>query len=94
MSTKINARSPFFIEATEPTVTLGIFDCTTANLLNFAVLQQTFFPYSETFDFNNIFSASKQAIKLYAFQLITLTQVMVHIPAPFLLNKHFKLLKT
>ena len=37
MSTKINARSPFFIEATEPTVTLGIFDCTTANLLNFAV---------------------------------------------------------
>jgi hypothetical protein len=33
------------------------------NLLNFAVLQQTFFPYSETFDFNNIFSASKQAIK-------------------------------
>ena len=37
MSTKINARSPFFIEATEPTTTLGIFDCTTANLLNFAV---------------------------------------------------------
>ena len=40
MSTKINARSPFFIEATEPTVTLGIFDCTTANLLNFAVNYQ------------------------------------------------------
>ena len=40
MSTKINARSPFFIEATEPTVTLGIFDCTTANLLNFAVKYQ------------------------------------------------------
>ena len=37
MSTKINARSPFFIEATEPTLALGIFDCTTANLLNFAV---------------------------------------------------------
>ena len=37
MSTKINARSPFFIEATEPSVTLGIFDCATANLLNFAV---------------------------------------------------------
>jgi len=37
MSTKINARSPFFIEATEPTTSLGIFDCTTANLLNFAV---------------------------------------------------------
>ena len=37
MSTKINARSPFFIEATEPTATLGIFDCNTANLLNFAV---------------------------------------------------------
>ena len=40
MSTKINARSPFFIEATEPTVTLGIFDCNTANLLNFAVNYQ------------------------------------------------------
>jgi hypothetical protein len=37
MSTKINARSPFFIESVEPTVSLGIFDCTTANLLNFAV---------------------------------------------------------
>lgn len=37
MSTKINARSPFFIESTEPTVSLGVFDCTTANLLNFAV---------------------------------------------------------
>ena len=37
MSTKINARSPFFIESTEPTVSLGIFDCDTANLLNFAV---------------------------------------------------------
>lgn len=37
MSTKINARSPFFIEATEPTATLGIFDCNTANLLDFAV---------------------------------------------------------
>ena len=37
MSTKINARSPFFIEATEPTVSAGIFDCNTANLLNFAV---------------------------------------------------------
>jgi len=37
MSTKINARSPFFIESVEPTVSLGIFDCTTANPLNFAV---------------------------------------------------------
>ena len=37
MSTKINARSPFFIESVEPTVSLGIFDCDTANLLNFAV---------------------------------------------------------
>ena len=37
MSTKINARSPFFIEAIEPTVSAGIFDCNTANLLNFAV---------------------------------------------------------
>lgn len=37
MSTKINARSPFFIESVEPTVSLGIFDCTTANPLNYAV---------------------------------------------------------
>lgn len=37
MSTKINARSPFFIEAVEPTVSLGTFTCTTANLLGFAV---------------------------------------------------------
>lgn len=37
MSTKINARSPFFIESVEPSVSLGIFDCDTANLLNFAV---------------------------------------------------------
>ncbi len=37
MSTKINARSPFFIEATEPALALGLFTCTTANLLNFAV---------------------------------------------------------
>jgi len=40
MSTKINARSPFFIESVEPTVSLGIFDCDTANLLNFAVNYQ------------------------------------------------------
>ena len=37
MSTKINARSPFYIEAVEPTVSLGTFTCTTANLLGFAV---------------------------------------------------------
>jgi len=37
MSTKINARSPFYIEAIEPTVSLGTFTCTTANLLGFAV---------------------------------------------------------
>lgn len=35
--TKINARSPFYIEATEPTPTLGAFTCTTANLTNFSV---------------------------------------------------------
>lgn len=37
MSTKINARSPFFIEAEEPVVSLGPFSCTTANLLGFRV---------------------------------------------------------
>ena len=37
MSTKINARSPFYIEAVEPTVSLGTFTCTTANLLGFRV---------------------------------------------------------
>lgn len=37
MSTKINARSPFYIEAVEPTVALGTFTCTTANLLGFNV---------------------------------------------------------
>lgn len=35
--TKINARSPFYIEAVEPTVSLGAYDCTTANLLDFRV---------------------------------------------------------
>lgn len=37
MSTKINARSPFYIEAVEPSVSLGTFTCTTANLLGFNV---------------------------------------------------------
>lgn len=37
MSTKINARSPFYIEAEEPTVSLGAFTCTTAGLANFSV---------------------------------------------------------
>lgn len=37
MSTKINARSPFYIEATAPTPVLGAFTCTTANLTNFSV---------------------------------------------------------
>ena len=37
MSTKINVRSPFYLEFTEPVQTLGTFDCTTANLQNFAV---------------------------------------------------------
>lgn len=37
MSTKINARSPFYLEAEEPTVALGAFTCTTAGLANFSV---------------------------------------------------------
>lgn len=37
MSTKINARSPFYIKATAPTPILGAFTCTTANLTNFSV---------------------------------------------------------
>jgi hypothetical protein len=37
MSTRINARSPFYIEAEAPTPTLGAFTCTTANLTNFSV---------------------------------------------------------
>ena len=37
MSTKINVRSPFFLNLTEPTQTLGIFTCTTAGLTNFSV---------------------------------------------------------
>jgi len=37
MSTKINSRSPFYITATEPTVSEGAFSCTTAGLANFSV---------------------------------------------------------
>lgn len=37
MSTKINVRSPYFLEFTEPTPTFGTFDCNTADLQNFAV---------------------------------------------------------
>lgn len=37
MSTKINIRSPYFLEFTEPTQTLGIFTCTTAGLTNFSI---------------------------------------------------------
>ena len=37
MSTKINVRSPYFLEFTEPTPTLGTFDCNAASLQNFAV---------------------------------------------------------
>ena len=37
MSTKINVRSPYFLQFTEPTQTLGIFTCTTAGLTNFSV---------------------------------------------------------
>ena len=37
MSTKINVRSPYFLQFTEPTQALGIFTCTTAGLTNFSV---------------------------------------------------------
>lgn len=37
MSTKINVRSPFYLEFTEPVQALGTFTCTTASLQNFAV---------------------------------------------------------
>ena len=37
MSTIINARSPFYLTATAPTVSLGTFTCTTAGLSGFAV---------------------------------------------------------
>ena len=37
MRTKINVRSPYFLQFTEPTQALGIFTCTTAGLTNFSV---------------------------------------------------------
>lgn len=37
MSTKINARSPFYIEAVAPTPTLGAFTCDVASLTDFSV---------------------------------------------------------
>ena len=37
MSTKINARSPFYLEAEEPVVSLGAFNCDTAGLTDFRV---------------------------------------------------------
>jgi len=37
MSTKINVRSPYFLQFTEPTQTLGVFTCDTALLQNFSV---------------------------------------------------------
>ena len=37
MSTQINARSPFYIEAEEPTPSLGTFDCDVARLSGFSV---------------------------------------------------------
>jgi len=37
MSTQINARSPFYIEAEAPTITLGTFTCDVASLSNFSV---------------------------------------------------------
>ena len=40
MSTKINVRSPFYLHLTEPTVPLPTYDCTTANLIGFAVDNQ------------------------------------------------------
>lgn len=37
MSTKINVRSPFFLELTKPAQTLGIFDCDEAGLTGFRI---------------------------------------------------------
>lgn len=37
MSTKINVRSPFYLDFTEPVPSLGDFTCTTASLANFSV---------------------------------------------------------
>lgn len=37
MSTQINARSPFYIEAEAPTISLGAFTCDVASLTNFTV---------------------------------------------------------
>ena len=37
MSTKINVRSPFYLNLTEPVQTLGLFTCSTAGLSNFSV---------------------------------------------------------
>ena len=37
MSTKINVRSPFFLNLTAPVISLGTFTCTTAGLTNFSV---------------------------------------------------------
>ena len=42
MSTKINVRSPFFLDLTAPVQTLGIFTCTTAGLSNFSVASSGF----------------------------------------------------
>ena len=40
MSTKINVRSPFYLNLTEPTVPLPLYDCAVANLTGFAVDNQ------------------------------------------------------
>lgn len=40
MSTKINVRSPFYINLTEPVKPTPPFDCTTANVLNLSIDQQ------------------------------------------------------
>jgi len=37
MSTKINVRSPYFLEFQEPTPSLGTYDCDVANLRNFSI---------------------------------------------------------
>ena len=42
MSTKINVRSPFFLNLTAPVITLGTFTCTTAGLTNFSVASSGF----------------------------------------------------
>ena len=55
MSTKINVRSPFYLNLTEPTVPQTLFTCETANILNLTIDQQGQISYP-TLDFGNVIS--------------------------------------